>query len=79
MARVQPHTFRIQECIMPYALCPGCDEEIYVPVARVGAKVTCRACKDELEVVGVNPVELDWAYDEDEEWDDDENEDDDFE
>jgi len=62
---------------MPYAVCPGCDEEIYVPVARLGTKVVCRSCNAELEVVESGPIELDWAYDDDDEdWDDD---DEDFE
>jgi len=40
----------------------------------MGQKVKCRSCDAELEVVWLEPLELDWAYDEDEfedEYDDD--------
>ena len=64
---------------MPYAICPGCDEEIYVARPRKGAQLTCNACNADLEVVETNPVELDWVYEDDDEWDDDDYEDDDDE
>ena len=44
---------------------------------KVGRSVTCPCCEAELEVIDLDPVELDWAYyDDDEEggwegWDDD--------
>ena len=67
---------------MPYAVCPGCNEEIYLPKRpQLGDIVTCEGCENELQVVSTNPLELDW-YDEDEEdlgddIDDDEDEDED--
>jgi hypothetical protein len=42
--------------------------------------VYCPNCEDQLEVVAVDPIELDWPWDEDEEetaeWDDEEEEED---
>ncbi|GIV77857.1 hypothetical protein FKZ61_001635 [Litorilinea aerophila] len=68
---------------MATARCIECDEEIELGTrVRLGLQVTCENCGAELEVVSVNPLELDWAYEEDEEWDEDEDEeyddDDDF-
>jgi hypothetical protein len=37
--------------------------------------VNCPNCEAELEVIGNDPVELDWVY---EEWDDEEEEDEDY-
>ena len=46
---------------MLYTTCPGCDDEMYIPGRpRVGTFVTCKTCEAELEVVEVNPLELDW-------------------
>jgi hypothetical protein len=39
-------------------------------------EVRCSACGDELQVVDVDPVELDWLYDYDNEYDDDLGDDD---
>jgi alpha-aminoadipate carrier protein LysW len=64
---------------MAYAVCPGCDENVYIPGApKLGQKVFCKECEAELEVVNLDPVELDWPYDYDDDWDEDEedNEDD---
>jgi alpha-aminoadipate carrier protein LysW len=60
--------------------CPDCDGKIVLnPHAKLGQKLSCPHCEAELEVIGVDPVELDWAYD----WswdedDDDEDDDDDW-
>lgn len=56
---------------MPYAVCPECEEDIYLRIApSLGDLVTCPSCETRLEVVGVNPLELDWPWeDEDEEED----------
>ena len=63
------------------AECPNCDA--YIPIgakAKMGQRITCPSCKEELEVVWLHPVELDWAIDEDDfdDEDDDEYDDDDF-
>jgi hypothetical protein len=68
---------------MPYATCPGCDENIFVSARlREGDTVRCSHCDAELEVVSTSPLELDWPFYEEEtedEWDaDDEEEEDDW-
>ena len=55
---------------MPYAICPGCDDELYVRgEPRLGQKVLCRECDETLQVVSVDPLEVDWAYDEEDDRD----------
>lgn len=45
---------------MPTAVCPECDEEVYVDAdSEQGDVVSCDECGVELEVVGLDPVELD--------------------
>lgn len=45
---------------MPTAICPECDEEVYVDAeSEQGDVVTCDECGTDLEVVGLDPVELD--------------------
>jgi lysine biosynthesis protein LysW len=72
---------------MAVATCVECDEEIELPGRpRLGQKFICYSCGTRLEVVSVNPVEVDWADEEedDDEWDEDnalldeEEDDDDF-
>ena len=62
---------------MPSAYCPDCDEKIALQNPRVGQKLLCPSCETEVEVIGVDPLELDWAYDMtyDEAWDDEEDDD----
>lgn len=57
---------------MMIAQCVECDENIELgSQVRVGAKLTCHHCGARLEVVGLDPVEVDWAYDDedDDDWD----------
>jgi alpha-aminoadipate carrier protein LysW len=45
---------------MPTAICPECDEEVYVDAdAEQSDVVTCDECGTSLVVVGLDPVELD--------------------
>jgi alpha-aminoadipate carrier protein LysW len=45
---------------MPTSICPECDEEVYVDAdSEQGDVVTCEECGTELEIVGLDPVELD--------------------
>lgn len=61
---------------MPTTVCPECDEEVYVDAdSEQGDVVTCDECGVDLEVVGLDPIELD-AY-EGGDLDDDEFENDD--
>lgn len=65
------------------AYCPDCDSEIYFSKRpALGQTVICKECNAHLEVVETDPIELDWALEEEElddefeyEYDDD---DDDF-
>jgi alpha-aminoadipate carrier protein LysW len=56
------------------ATCPECDAEIEVDEFDVdkGDQLSCPECGSNLEVVGLAPIELDIAPDEDEDDDDDE-------
>ncbi len=63
---------------MPTATCPECDADVHVDIdSDKGDKVTCDECGAALEVVGLDPVELDLAEDEEDDLglDDDEDED----
>jgi alpha-aminoadipate carrier protein LysW len=62
------------------ATCPECDAEIEVDEFDVdkGDQLSCPECGSNLEVVGLSPIELDLAADEDEE-DEDLEEDDEVE
>ena len=48
---------------MKEAKCPLCGERIKVGVKPWrGQEITCTACDAILEVVGLNPLSLDWPY-----------------
>ncbi len=60
---------------MPVGTCPDCEAEVHVDLdADKGDVVACDECGSALEVVGLDPVELDIA-EEDSDEDDDEEED----
>jgi alpha-aminoadipate carrier protein LysW len=45
---------------MPSTACPECEEKVYVDAeSEQGDIVTCDECGAELEVVGLDPIELD--------------------
>ena len=47
---------------MPVGTCPDCEAEVHVDLdADKGDSVTCDECSTELEIVGLDPVELDIA------------------
>ena len=60
---------------MAIAYCPDCDGRITInPSPRVGKRLTCPHCDADLEIIAVDPVELDWVYEEsDADWEDDED------
>jgi alpha-aminoadipate/glutamate carrier protein LysW len=61
--------------IVPLAVCPECEAEIHVDEdVDKGEIITCEECEVTLEVVGLDPIELDLAPDEEEEDDYDEEE-----
>jgi alpha-aminoadipate carrier protein LysW len=60
---------------MPTTVCPECDEEVYVDAdSEQGDVVTCDECGASLEVVGLDPIELD-LYEGNNDLDDDYEED----
>lgn len=64
---------------MPTTICPECDEEVYVDAdSEQGDIVSCDECGMDLEVVGLDPIELD-AYEgsDYDDFNDDVNDDDD--
>jgi len=43
--------------------CPDCGQQIELwPLLKVGEELICPHCEANLEVVNLDPVELDWAY-----------------
>jgi alpha-aminoadipate carrier protein LysW len=47
---------------VPVGTCPDCEAEVHVDLdADKGHTVTCEECSTELEIVGLDPVELDIA------------------
>lgn len=60
---------------MPLAACPECQAEIHVDDdVDKGEIIRCEECEAPLEVVGLDPIELDLAPEEDDEDYDDEEE-----
>ena len=58
---------------MTHVYCPDCDGRIAInPHIVLGMKMTCPHCDAELEVIGTDPIEIDWVYDW--EWEDEEEE-----
>ena len=55
---------------MVMAECPSCGAKVSIfTKPKMGQRVKCNACESDLEVVWLEPVELDWAlegYDEEE-------------
>jgi lysine biosynthesis protein LysW len=57
---------------MNEAACPSCGATIHIKgTPKIGMHVTCKSCDTEVEVVGLDPLELDWPMDEYEGGDDD--------
>jgi alpha-aminoadipate carrier protein LysW len=54
---------------MARGFCPECDAEVGLgKTPKVGQKVTCSSCGAYLEVIETSPIELDWAYEDEEEF-----------
>ena len=61
---------------MPLAVCPECEAEIHVDEdVDKGETIRCEECETQLEVVGLDPIELDIAPDDEDEdlYDDDDD------
>jgi lysine biosynthesis protein LysW len=57
--------------------CPSCKAKVDLGLRpRLGQRFKCKECHTEVEVVWLDPVELDWPYDDDDDefgdddWDD---------
>ncbi|HYN86388.1 MAG TPA: hypothetical protein VER32_14155 [Pyrinomonadaceae bacterium] len=69
----------MEERTVPTGSCPECEAEVHVDTdADKGDAVTCDECGTQLEIVGLDPVELDIAEDDDDLDDEDEDEDEEF-
>jgi lysine biosynthesis protein LysW len=45
---------------MPTAICPECETDVFVEAdSEQGSIVTCDECHTKLELVGLDPIELD--------------------
>jgi len=64
---------------MPTAICPECEEEVYIDAdSEQGDQVNCDECGATLVVVGLDPVEVDIQEDQNDDYDDDNDERDDY-
>jgi alpha-aminoadipate carrier protein LysW len=60
---------------MPTTACPECSEDVYVDAdSEQGDTVTCDECGTELEIVGLDPIELDIHEEEDDDFKEDADE-----
>ena len=60
---------------MPTGTCPECDADVHVDIdADKGESVECEECGSQLEIVGLDPVELDIIEEKDDVEDEDEDE-----
>ena len=60
---------------MPTGTCPDCEADVHVDSdADKGDMVSCDECGTSLEIVGLDPVELDIVEDDDDDMDDEEDE-----
>jgi alpha-aminoadipate carrier protein LysW len=51
---------------MPTTACPECSEDVYVDAdSEQGDVISCDECGTDLEIVGLDPIELDIHEDED--------------
>ena len=59
---------------MPLAVCPECEAEIHVEEdLDKGDHLNCEECDARVEVVGLDPIELDLVIDDDDDDDDDDD------
>ncbi len=64
-----------EENIVPTGTCPECEADVHVDTdTDKGDTLTCDECGTALEVVGLDPVELDIVEDDDADDDEEENE-----
>lgn len=57
---------------MPTAICPECEEEVYIEAeSEQGDRVSCDECGSKLEVVGLDPFEVDLVSESESDYDED--------
>lgn len=62
---------------MPIGTCPECSADVHVDVeSDKGEVVSCDECGVDLEIVGLDPVELDIVEEDLDDYDDDDDDDD---
>ena len=50
-----------KDIIMSESVCPSCNAQVKVKGApKIGMRAKCESCDTELEVVWLDPLELDW-------------------
>jgi lysine biosynthesis protein LysW len=48
---------------MVIGACPECDADVsFAQVPRLSERIACPRCRAALVVIGLNPIELDWAF-----------------
>ena len=61
---------------MPTGTCPECEADVHVDTdADKGDMVSCEECGTDLEIVGLDPVELDIVEEDEDDLDEDEEDD----
>ncbi|MDT7690154.1 MAG: alpha-aminoadipate/glutamate carrier protein LysW [Acidobacteriota bacterium] len=69
----------MEEGTVPVGTCPDCEAEVHVDLdADKGDTVTCDECSIQLEIVGLDPVELDIAEEDAADLDDDLDDEDEY-
>lgn len=64
---------------MPTAICPECEEEVYIDAdSEQGDQVSCDECGTTLVVVGLDPIEVDIQEDQNQDYDDENGDRDDY-
>jgi alpha-aminoadipate/glutamate carrier protein LysW len=70
---IYSHALEVEE--VPTGTCPECEADVHVDTdADKGETVDCEECGMHLEIVGLDPVELDVVEEEDYDEDEDEDE-----
>ena len=60
---------------MPTGTCPECDADVFVDSdADKGDSISCDECGTDLEIVGLDPIELDIVDDDEDDGDEDDEE-----
>jgi lysine biosynthesis protein LysW len=50
--------------ILVEARCPGCGQRVNLGAEpRLGQAISCRGCRQDFEVINLDPPKLDWGYD----------------